>query len=270
MSENNRFEDISAQLFLVLPDLRRYARSLTGTQRDGDRFAEATLEFLGDTATSELKSSSLRVVLFRAFHTVWHAQGAPSLVGDDPETQQAQTYLNAVTPLSREALLLNTVEEFEIAEIAEILGESHATVSRLLDTAYSEMQSAMSGKILVIEDEPVIAMELQDILVNLGHSVIGAAATYEQAVLLAQMEKPDLILSDIQLADGSSGIDAVADILQAAGTVPTIYITAYPERMTTGIGNEPAFVIPKPYSDKTVMSAVSQAMFFADTSGIQA
>ena len=85
---------------------------------------------------------------------------------------------------------------------------------------------------------------------------------------MAAREKPDLILSDIQLADGSSGIDAVNDIMQAAAKTPVIFITAFPERLLTGDRPEPAFVITKPYSQEQVQSAVSQAMFFRSSSVI--
>ena len=271
MNTTHSFEEISAQLILVLPNLRRYARSLTGTQISGDNYAEATLELLrvqGATVMSE--KSSIKIALFHAFHAVWTAEGAPSEASDDATIRKVQSYLNSVTPLSREALLLNTVEEFTDAEVGEILDIDEAAVVELLKTAHSEMRSAISGSILLIEDEPVIAMELEKILTELGHSVIGAAATHQQAIKLADVETPDLIVSDIQLADGSSGIDAVHDILSAAGEIPVIFITAFPERLTTGTGTEPAFVIPKPYNDVKVMSAVSQAMFFADSAAIQA
>mgnify|MGYP002650438972 CR=1 FL=1 len=80
-------------------------------------------------------------------------------------------------------------------------------------------------------------------------------------------DRPGLVLADIQLADDSSGIDAVKDIL-AEFQVPVIFITAFPERLLTGDRPEPAFLISKPYSEEQVRSAVSQAMFFASTDGL--
>ena len=82
---------------------------------------------------------------------------------------------------------------------------------------------------------------------------------------LGKQTQPDLILADIQLADNSSGIDAVNDLLKAIGDVPVIFITAFPERLLTGERPEPAFLISKPYKEDQVKSAVSQAMFFAST-----
>ena len=80
---------------------------------------------------------------------------------------------------------------------------------------------------------------------------------------------PNASLADIQLADNSSGIDAVADILQQVDA-PVIFITAYPERLLTGERPEPAFLINKPYTEEQVRSAVSQAMFFSSTDTLNA
>ena len=108
-------------------------------------------------------------------------------------------------------------------------------------------------------------MDLESVVADMGHRVTGIARTRDEAVTLAKAEKPDLILSDIQLADNSSGIDAVHDILAHYGDLPVIFITAFPERLLTGERPEPAFLISKPYSEAQVRSAVSQAMFFSST-----
>ena len=263
-------EKLYDQLENVLPELRRYARSLMGNQFEGDELVVQAVEALLQKQSSASTSlATLSKSLFSHLHGVWSALGAPASKADLGIGLRVQSYLQQVTPLSREALLLHTIEDFDVSDIAEILECTQQEVEGLLEAAYSEMKSAMSGRILVIEDEAIIAMDINDILNDLGHTVIGAAATRDQAVVLAELEKPDLILSDIQLADGSSGIDAVADILAAAGDIPVIFVTAYPERLLTGQRAEPAFVITKPYNERQIMSAVSQAMFFADTSAIK-
>lgn len=73
--------------------------------------------------------------------------------------------------------------------------------------------------------------------------------------------RPGLVLADIQLADGSSGLDAVDDIL-GLGDVPVIFITAYPERLLTGNRPEPTYLVTKPFQEATVRAAISQALFF--------
>ena len=71
-----------------------------------------------------------------------------------------------------------------------------------------------------------------------------------------------MVLADIQLADGSSGIDAVNEILHSRFEVPVIFITAYPERLLTGERPEPTFLITKPFLPDMVKALVSQALFF--------
>jgi CheY-like chemotaxis protein len=91
--------------------------------------------------------------------------------------------------------------------------------------------------------------------------VTGVAVTRDEAVALALEDRPGLVLADIQLADDSSGIDAVKDIL-AKFEVPVIFITAFPERLLTGERPEPTFLITKPFQRSTVKAAISQALFF--------
>jgi DNA-binding LytR/AlgR family response regulator len=78
---------------------------------------------------------------------------------------------------------------------------------------------------------------------------------------MARTRRPGLILADIQLADGSSGLDAVNDMLNSF-EVPVIFVTAYPERFLSGERPEPAFLVSKPYRQSTVSALVSQALFF--------
>jgi len=103
--------------------------------------------------------------------------------------------------------------------------------------------------VLIIEDEPFIAMELEGLIESLGHRVIGVASTHGDAIALMKNKKPGLILSDIQLADGSSGLDAVNELLRSF-EVPVIFITAFPERFLTGERPEPAFLIAKPFQPR--------------------
>ena len=132
------------------------------------------------------------------------------------------------------------------------------------------MTDAVQGRIMVIEDEAIIAMDISSIVESMGHEVTGVARTRDQAVKLAKQTPPDMILADIQLADKSSGIDAVNDILGQMDEVPVVFITAFPERLLTGERPEPAFLITKPYTEDQVQSAVSQAMFFSSTETLQA
>ena len=260
-------EVLANQIGANLPFLRRYARALTGSQTSGDTYALATLEAIlsePDRFDTALKA---KVALFRAFHAIWTTSGAPLEV-ETPASgleSKAQKHLSALTPNTREALLLHTIEEFSTEEVGQVMGVGAAEAQELINIAYQEMSKSTSGKVMIIEDEAIISMDLESIVAEMGHRVTGIARTETAAVKLAQEERPDLILSDIQLADNSSGIDAVNKILQGQEDCPVIFITAFPERLLTGEGPEPAFLISKPYTEEQVRSAVSQAMFFSST-----
>jgi DNA-directed RNA polymerase specialized sigma24 family protein len=252
-----------------LPYLRRYARAITGSQSSGDNYAVATLEaILADPGLFD-GDMSPKAALFRVFHTIWHSSGAPRDGAETGLKAKAQDRLKHLTPNSREALLLATIEEFPPSEIAAIMDITPEEAEHLLAAAFAEMEDAVSGKILVIEDEAIIAMDLESLVSEIGHRVTGVARTHSAAVRLAQRDRPELILADVQLADNSSGIEAVQEILAAMGDIPVIFITAFPERLLTGERPEPAFLISKPYTETQVRTAVSQAMFFASTEALR-
>lgn len=253
-----------------LPYLRRYARALTGSQGTGDAFAAATLEaILGDISVLTGENDP-KVALFHAFHLVWASAGAPVGEPDTRFSAVAQAHMANLTPNTREALLLHAIEGFALSEIATIMQTDTSHVAQLIETAVLEMHESVTGRVMIIEDEAIISMDIAAIVREMGHDVTGIAATRAEAVELATRERPDLILADIQLADRSSGIDAVNDILKMFADVPVIFITAFPERLLTGERPEPAFLISKPYAEEQVRSAVSQAMFFASTETLTA
>ncbi|MFI0396433.1 response regulator [Paracoccus jiaweipingae] len=262
--------DLAQSIGRELPYLRRYARALTGSQTAGDNYAAATLEaILSDR--SVMDGDDTRIGLFRTFHAIWQSSGQP-VAADDQTTREAraQVHLAGLTPNSREALLLRTIEELRYDQIARVMDVEQSEAEELVQIALNEMGRALSGKVMIIEDETIIAMDLKGIVQAMGHEVTGVARTHSAAIKLAGEQRPDLILADIQLADGSSGIDAVNELLGSMGDMPVIFITAFPERLLTGDRPEPAFLISKPYSEEQVRSAVSQAMFFASSEGIGA
>lgn len=248
-----------------IPLLRRYARALTGSQRSGDAYVAATLQALIEDRSAFDPSLPPRVALYRVFHVIWDsAHVEPSTAEGSGLAAKAQERLRALTPLSRQALLLTTVEGFTTDETARIIGVSWSEVTALVAEARAEIERQTRARVLIIEDETLIAIDLSDIVSKLGHEVVATADTASKAVAAASQHKPDLVLADIQLADGSSGIDAVNEILHRV-SVPVIFITAFPDRLLTGERPEPTFLITKPYLEETVQAAVSQALFFEST-----
>lgn len=258
---------LGEQIAKNLPYLRRYARALTGSQATGDAFVRATLE--AALADAELKSSleGGRVPLYKAFNKVWSSAylEVPDAEGTAHSHEDAATgRLRAITPLNRQALLLTTLEDFSMDEAGDIMGLQSSEVEGLVQEAVSEIDRETSTTVLIIEDEPLISMQLEDLVTSLGHEICGTAATRTQAQQVVAERTPGLVLADIQLADGSSGLDAVDDIL-AIGSVPVIFITAYPERLLTGDRPEPTYLVTKPFQEQTVRAAISQALFFGSS-----
>ncbi|MGD9294364.1 MAG: response regulator [Roseobacter sp.] len=264
MSNSPDSVDISGELATHLPHLRRFARAMTGSQSSGDNFAAAALETIL-TDTSVLDGLDTKTGVFRVLYRIWSSAGAPVDDGESGLKARAQRHMAKLTDDSREALLLHTLEGFSFENIGEILGITPVEAEELVQIARREIADAVSGSVMIIEDEAIIAMDLESIVSEMGHRVTGVARTRSEAVELGKADVPDLILADIQLADNSSGIDAVNDLLSELGERPVIFITAFPERLLTGAKHEPAFLISKPYAEEQVISAVSQAMFFSST-----
>jgi DNA-directed RNA polymerase specialized sigma24 family protein len=244
-----------------LPYLRRYARALTGSQTSGDAYVAATLEALVKDPDLLDSEDLPRVTLFRLFSTIWNSLAINASSDPVRSDLAAERNLNQMTANSRQAFLLVSVEGFSEEQAARILDVDASTLLKLVEEAGRELAAQLATDVLIIEDEALIALDLEALVENLGHKVIGVARTRTDAVTIARTKPPGLILADIQLADGSSGLDAVDDLLNTF-EVPVIFITAYPERFLTGERPEPAFLVSKPYQPATVSALVSQALFF--------
>jgi CheY-like chemotaxis protein len=243
-----------------LPYMRRYARALTGEQAAGDAYVRAALEALAAGERTLSPTLTPRVALYHVFHTIWDATGA-RLETIDVEPHDASRRLMRIAPRSRQAFLLTALEGFNTTEAGQILGASSTEIEVLIAEAQSEIDAELATQVLIIEDEPVIAADIEALVRELGHQVLDVAATRAEAVDAVARATPGLVLADIQLADGSSGIDAVKDIL-GRYDVPVIFITAFPERLLTGERPEPTFLITKPFQPETVKAAIGQALFF--------
>jgi CheY-like chemotaxis protein/DNA-directed RNA polymerase specialized sigma24 family protein len=246
-----------------LPYLRRYARALCGTQKSGDAYVRACLEAIVADKSVLDATLSPRVGLYRLFHKLWNSAHieVPNS-GTKRDVDGVERRLSELTPARRQALLLTAMEGFNIADTAHILEVDEEEVKRMVSQAVREISNQPSTKVLIIEDEPIISLDLQSIVREMGHTVAAIATTRDEAVRAARKTEPGLVLADIKLADGSSGIDAVRQILSEVD-VPIVFITAYPERLLTGERPEPTFLVTKPFVPETVRVAVSQALLFA-------
>jgi DNA-directed RNA polymerase specialized sigma24 family protein len=246
-----------------LPFLRRYSRAITGSQTSGDAFVVATLEALIADLSIFPEASSDRVALYKLFVRILKSAqvDVPQAISPFAWEKKAVANLSAVPTQARHAFLLVSVEGFSFSEAAEILAVGIEDVKRLIDEATQEISRQITTEIMIIEDEPLIALDIEHIVLDLGHSVSGIARTHSEALDLYRRSNPGMILADIHLADGSSGIDAINDILKVA-SVPVIFITAFPERLLTGERAEPTFLVTKPYNPDMLKALISQALFF--------
>lgn len=247
-----------------LPYLRRFARSLAGRQESGDAYVAAVLETLVADPEGFPAHMPPRSALYRMLLRSWNSiavNGHTRSADPSPGAQAADRRLEAITPLPRQAFLLVAMEGFTSAEAASILDVTPQQFQKFLDTASREIAEQVATDVLIIEDEPLIALDLEAVVSSIGHSVKAIARTRREAVAAFKAVRPGLVLADIQLADGSSGLAAINEILKEYD-VPVIFITAYPEQLLTGMRPEPTFLIPKPFQLETVKAVVSQALFF--------
>ncbi len=254
---------ISKDIKPVLPYLRRFSRALNGSQEAGDAYLTATLEHLLDNLSAFNREMPTRIALYQLYLDVWSSTHLGETDIHPSDAAAFEHNLAALSPRARQAFLLRTVEGFSVPETAAIMGLDTDRVTRLLERGARDIAQELATKILIIEDEPIIAMDLETIVEDLGHHVVGVARGRRQAVAFAAQWKPELIISDIRLADGSSGIDVVNDIV-TSGSKPVIFITAYPAQYLSTIVNrpEPAFILSKPFNPDSVRAAVSRALFF--------
>ena len=241
-----------ASLSPELPYLRRYARALTGSQTLGDAAVREMLEALLVSPEGFDTAKPPRVELYRVFHRLWTGMASVGREGG---------LVASLSMHTRQSLLLTAVEGFSIRESADILGSTVEDVTSEIIAARRAIAENLHASVMIIEDESIIALHLKSIMEDLGHTVTGIARTRNEAIALASRSHPELVLADISLADGSSGIDAVKDILSAMD-VPVIFITAFPERLLTGVRPEPAYLITKPFESETVTATVGQALLF--------
>jgi CheY-like chemotaxis protein len=252
---------LSSLVGAQIPYLRRYARALSGSQASGDAYVAALLEALLVDPSIFDREADPREETYRLFTRLWNAMpinGKPDLV---KVVNAADRRLEAITPLPRQAFLLTALEGFDAASAARVIGVERAEFDQLVETAGREIGAQVASTVAIIEDEPLIAMDLESLVEGLGHKVVGVARTRAEAVTLAHATRPGLVLADIRLADGSSGLDAVNEILEIVG-VPVIFITAYPESLLTGARPEPTYLVSKPFRSETVKAVISQALFF--------
>ncbi|TMJ30251.1 MAG: response regulator, partial [Alphaproteobacteria bacterium] len=253
---NGRVPVPTSAVAQYLPFLRRYARALTGNQASGDAYVAAALEALIADRSILDEGRGPRAALYRLFTKIWNSVSVNGMRSVPEAALPGEQKLAHITPLPRQAFLLVALEGFSEPDAAYILDIDVVRLRALVEESGRELAAEIATDVLIIEDDTFIAMELETLVEGLGHRVLGVARTHAEALALTKRKRPGLILADIQLADGSSGLEAVNELL-ASFEAPVIFITAYPERFLTGERPEPAFLIAKPFQPATVSAVAS-------------
>ncbi|HVJ32604.1 MAG TPA: response regulator [Terriglobia bacterium] len=256
--------NMSEQVLLNVKYLRRYARALLGSQQSGDSYVRLCLETLLQQQDALLSAGNVKYQLFKLFHDVWDRVHVGM---DDPAEElsplaadfSVKARLEAMPLQERQILLLTALEGFTPQEAGEILDLPQEQAEALLAKAWATVSEQISTSVLVIEDEPVIAYDISGLVGEMGHTVVGTAADQAEAIAIARQKRPGLVLADIDLGSGGSGLLAVQEILQSLD-IPVIFITAYPERLLTGERPEPAYLVTKPFEPDTLRVTISQAL----------
>lgn len=248
-----------------LPALRRYARFITGSNVIGNALCETILKESSGIDRDWSPGRETRIAAFKILSillntpTCWELA---ELHADQSSARALSGRLSNLTPGPRQVYLLMSMEGFTFKETMTILDLTCDEMNSMLVLAREEIAKQVKTTVLIIEDEVFIARDLERIVKRLGHTVIAKARTRNAARAIIDTQKPGLILADIQLADGSNGIEAVNDWLQSIGMVPIIFITAFPEQLLTGNHPEPAFLLAKPYQVNEVEAAINHVLFF--------
>jgi CheY-like chemotaxis protein len=156
----------------------------------------------------------------------------------------------------RQIVALRAVMGFSYGDVGEIMGMTEAAVRRAYVSSLLELRAKPA--VLIIEDEAMIALDLQKIIKTLGLSVAGIAKNREEALRIVGLSHPKLIVADYRLRD-ETGIDVVNAIREQIHA-DVIYITAHPEAVTEQLGAASEVVLSKPFNARALVAAVQSKL----------
>jgi CheY-like chemotaxis protein len=253
---------LAETLMAHLPFLRRYGRALTGTTEEGDALVTRAVETaLADPAAFRLDRPAVpatRIPLYALINRLFDEGPVGGARGGDPHPiEQA---LRLLPEEQRRVFVLISLEELSFSQVAEVTGKSADWVKDSMASAQDTVRERLVANILIVEDDAIIAFDLSETVIAMGHKVAGTAATQDEALSIAAANDPTLALMDLRLAHGDSGI-ATAQALRERSSLPIIFVTAFAEELRQRGLEHLGPVIKKPFTREQIERAITQAVF---------
>jgi DNA-directed RNA polymerase specialized sigma24 family protein/CheY-like chemotaxis protein len=254
------------RLMAQLPYMRRYGRALTGSTIRGDdlvtRAVEAALSepdrYQLDTDDEPVTRRRLYTLLNELFDT--DAGAAGTTVSPAEPGHPIESALSSLPEQERRVFLLVSLEELPTPQAADVMGVPADEARDALGRAQNAMREQLVANILIVEDDAIIAYDLTETVLGMGHKVCGTAATMEEALAAAAANQPSLALMDLRLAHGGSGI-TTAQALRETRALPIIFVTAFAEELKQRGLDYLGPVIKKPFTREQIERAITQAVF---------
>ncbi len=233
-----------------LRNLRRYAYCILGNRSLSDMAVEAALNSLVSDIVSVSGRAVSRLDLYRKVNEA--ANASPGNVSAAAASGLFADF-QRLSKQHRQIAGLRAIVGLPYGDVASIMDMSEKSVRR----AYCEALASLRDKpaaVLIIEDEVFIALDIQQIVRNLGLSVVGIAKNRAEALRMADISRPKLILADYKLRD-DTGVDVVKAIRAQIDTT-VIYVTSHPEAVAATRECEDDLVISKPFTPRALAAAV--------------
>ncbi|EKV32604.1 Two-component response regulator [Caenispirillum salinarum AK4] len=247
-----------------IPRLRRHAYLLTGNMHSADAAVEACLGALrrGDdgrpTAADDMD-------LFRSFHMgllvpTRPVPGPDAACERDPKLADARDRLFGLAPMERRVVALVTVENFSPADAAKILRMDARRLEQLLIEGRRHLSTPRRAlRAMIIEDDQLIGLDIAASLEEMGYGDCIHAANSIEAFEAAAGGEPDLIIADVKLSNGDSGVE-LARRLTGRSNTPVVFVTAFPEIPLADPAVSKDRVLPKPFSTSAFKTMVRRTM----------
>lgn len=252
-------QQTASRLIAKLPPLRRYARSLTGSTEKGDEILVRMIEAAMIAPDRFGLNTETRVPLYALLNLLFDEErenGGQPVASPYP----IERALAGLAEEERRVYLLSVLERLPVPDVAAVLAMPPQHVVLGLERARERLRQSLTQRVLVVEDNPVLAMELEGVVSSLGHEVCGTAANPRVALALAAQKPPTLALLDVRLGEGGDGIDLARE-LRRRGVLRTIFITAFDQELERRCATHLGQVIAKPYSTEAIRGAISRAVF---------